>query len=81
MAGQAPTAVPGSVTGEVSRWQNLGPAQPAQKVAQPQNLVPDGHLEKALEGSDLLQKLGVSREVTPREEVKWGAPSSQLHFS
>ncbi|EDL41397.1 membrane-spanning 4-domains subfamily A member 10 isoform 1 [Mus musculus] len=58
MAGQAPTAVPGSVTGEVSRWQNLGPAQPAQKVAQPQNLVPDGHLEKALEGSDLLQKLG-----------------------
>uniref|UniRef100_A0A8C6N5D3 Membrane-spanning 4-domains, subfamily A, member 10 n=1 Tax=Mus spicilegus TaxID=10103 RepID=A0A8C6N5D3_MUSSI len=58
MAIQAPTPVPGSVTGEVSRWQNLGPAQPVQKVAQPQNLVPDGHLEKALEGSDLLQKLG-----------------------
>lgn len=70
MAVQAPTAVPSSVTGEVSQRQNLGPAQPSQKVAQPQHLVPDGHHEKALEGSDLLQKLGVSREVTPREEVK-----------
>ncbi|XP_021042621.1 membrane-spanning 4-domains subfamily A member 10 [Mus pahari] len=58
MAVQAPTVVPSSFTGEVSRWQNLGPSQPAQKMAQPQHLVPDGHLKKALEGSDLLQKLG-----------------------
>nr|XP_034342571.1 membrane-spanning 4-domains subfamily A member 10 isoform X1 [Arvicanthis niloticus] len=55
---QAPTVIPSSVTGKVSRWQNLGPAQPAQKVAQPQHLVPDRRLEKALEGSGLLQKLG-----------------------
>ncbi|XP_052021929.1 membrane-spanning 4-domains subfamily A member 10 [Apodemus sylvaticus] len=58
MAGQAPAVIPSSVTGEVSRWQNLGPAQPVLKVAQPQHLVPDVHLEKALEGRDLLQKLG-----------------------
>ncbi|XP_028633397.1 membrane-spanning 4-domains subfamily A member 10 [Grammomys surdaster] len=55
---KAPTVIPSSVTGEVSRWQNLGPAQPAKKVAQPQHLVPDRRLEKALEGSGLLQKLG-----------------------
>lgn len=73
---QAPAVIPSSVPGEVSRWQNLGPAQPAQKVAQPLHLVPDRRLEKALEGSGLLQKLGVSREVTPRKEVKWGASSS-----
>lgn len=72
---QAPTVIPSSVTGKVSRWQNLGPAQPAQKMAQPQHLVPDRCLEKALEGSGLLQKLGVSREVTPREEVKGRASS------
>lgn len=74
MAVQAPTAVPSSVTGEVSQWQNLGPAQPVQKVAQPQHLVPERRLEK--KGSGLLQNLGVSREVTPREEVKGGASSS-----
>ncbi|XP_055469696.1 membrane-spanning 4-domains subfamily A member 10 isoform X2 [Psammomys obesus] len=54
MALQAPTTI-GS--GEVPQCQDLGPAQPMQKVAQPQHLVPDGHLEKLLEGRDLLQKL------------------------
>ncbi|XP_031240591.1 membrane-spanning 4-domains subfamily A member 10 [Mastomys coucha] len=57
MAVQAPTVISSSVIEEVSPWQNLGPAQPARKVAQPQHLVPDGHLEKAPEGSDFLQKL------------------------
>lgn len=75
MAVQAPTVISSSVIEEVSPWQNLGPAQPARKVAQPQHLVPDGHLEKAPEGSDFLQKLAVSREVTPREEVKGRAPA------
>lgn len=65
---------PSSVAGEVSQWQNQGPAHPALKAAQPPHPVPDGRLEKALEGNGLLQKLGVSREVTPREGVKGGEP-------
>ncbi|XP_052567970.1 membrane-spanning 4-domains subfamily A member 10 isoform X3 [Peromyscus californicus insignis] len=55
-----------SGTGEISQWQGLEPAQPAQKVAQPmqkgtkpQHLAPNGHLEKPLERSVLLQKLTV----------------------
>lgn len=69
-----------SGTGEISQWQGLGPAQPAQKVAQPmekgtkpQHPAPNGHLEKPLERSVLLQKLTVSREETPREEIEGGA--------
>ncbi|XP_059104206.1 membrane-spanning 4-domains subfamily A member 10 [Peromyscus eremicus] len=63
---QAPMMISSSGTGETSQWQGLGPAQPAQKVTQPmqkgtkpQHLAPNGHLEKPLERSVLLQKLTV----------------------
>lgn len=79
MSRQVPTVT--TSIGQVSQWQSPGPSQPAQKAAQPQHLVPDGCLEKPMEGSGLLQKLGVSREVTPREEVKEEALRSQLHSS
>ncbi|CAO2584732.1 Membrane-spanning 4-domains subfamily A member 10 [Lemmus lemmus] len=59
MAAQAPVVISSRGTEEVSQWQGLGPSQPAQKVAQPQHLAPNGHLEKPLERNDLLQKLGV----------------------
>ncbi|KAL1788727.1 hypothetical protein HispidOSU_023057 [Sigmodon hispidus] len=59
MAAQAPTVITRSGTEKASQWQDLGPAQPAQKVAQPQHLATNGYLEKPLERSDLLQKLGV----------------------
>ncbi|XP_051003025.1 membrane-spanning 4-domains subfamily A member 10 [Acomys russatus] len=58
MAVEAPTVIPSSGTGQVSHWQNLGPAQTTQKVAQSQHLIPDGHLEKSLKRDGLLQKLG-----------------------
>lgn len=63
---QAPMMISSSGTGEISQWQGLGPAQPVQKVAQPmekgtkpQHPAPNGHLEKPLERSVLLQKLTV----------------------
>ncbi|OBS58800.1 hypothetical protein A6R68_10128, partial [Neotoma lepida] len=59
MAAQTPIMISNSGPGEVSQWQGLGPAQPVQKVAQPQHLAPDGHLEKPLERSGLLKKLSV----------------------
>ncbi|XP_076773487.1 membrane-spanning 4-domains subfamily A member 10 isoform X2 [Arvicanthis niloticus] len=78
---QAPTVIPSSVTGKVSRWQNLGPAQPAQKVAQPQHLVPDRRLEKALEGSGLLQKLGLSHNHCFGTPGLWFLPGLQSQES
>lgn len=74
MAAQAPKVISSSGNEKVSQWQGLAPAQPMQKVAQ--HLAPDGHFEKAQERSDLLQKLGVSRKVTPREEVERKPPAS-----
>ncbi|XP_032751244.1 membrane-spanning 4-domains subfamily A member 10 [Rattus rattus] len=58
MSRQVPTVTASSGVGQVSQWQSPGPSQPAQKAAQPQHLVPDGCLEKPMEGSGLLQKLG-----------------------
>ncbi|XP_012968011.3 membrane-spanning 4-domains subfamily A member 10 isoform X1 [Mesocricetus auratus] len=58
MAAQAPAVISSSGNEKGSQRQGLGPAQPVQKVAQPQHRAPDGHLEKPQERSGLLQKLG-----------------------